>query len=150
MTQKRLLFVRGPAGQIKEIEKLVKAFDVASDKLKKQSFGTVHLLPLRGESAGQVQSILSQLGMQTQAVQLGQAQVVVVADSDEEELQQIEEVIESLDAAESDASTTATTTTEAVKTTETKSRVETRQIVEMETTGIEPATPALQRLCSPN
>jgi hypothetical protein len=109
--EKRLLFVRAPAERIKEVEKLVKAFDVAGDKLKKQTFGKIHLIPLRGSTADQVHSILSELGMQTQAVQLGEASIVVVSDSGEEELEQIEEVIAQLESAESEAKTTETEAT---------------------------------------
>jgi hypothetical protein len=109
--EKKLLFVRAPTERMKEIEKLVKAFDVAGSKLKKQTFGKIHLIPLRGGTADQVHSVLSELGMQTQAVQLGEASIVVVSESDEEELAQIEEVIAKLDNAESEATTTETTTT---------------------------------------
>jgi type II secretory pathway component GspD/PulD (secretin) len=102
--EKNLLFVRGTSDQVARVEKLVKALDVPADKLEKQSFGDVHILPLKHSENGEIQSLLSQLGINTQAVQLGKASVIVIQDSDDDEIEQIEEVVTKLDrAGESDS-----------------------------------------------
>jgi vacuolar-type H+-ATPase subunit I/STV1 len=108
--EKRVLFVRGSEDQIKRIEKLVKAFDVPAAKLEKQKWDDLHLIPIRGADAGNIQSILSQLGLSTHAVQLGETSVIVLQESDDEEADQILEILSELESAEDRATTKKTTT----------------------------------------
>lgn len=112
---KRLLLVRGSPRQIQELEKLVKSFDMPAEKLEKQKLGSLHLIPIRNAQASNIQSILSQLGLSSNAVQLGKASVIVLRETDEEDVEQILEVVSELDQADSDETTTTTETTTKVE-----------------------------------
>ena len=118
--ERRLLIVRGTSGEISRIEKLVRALDVSAEKIEKQSFGNVHLIPLRNSEAVQIQSVLSQLGVSTNAVQLGKASVIVVHDAENDEAEQIEELIAMLD--KPGKRSTGARTTESSQSTESEGR----------------------------
>jgi len=111
--EKNLLLVRGSSSQVRRIEKLVKALDAEKGKLQEQSIDDLHILPLQHSDANQVQSLLSQLGMDAHAVQLGKAGAIVIREQDEDEVKQIQEVISKLDTAKGNGSEqrTAETTT---------------------------------------
>jgi type II secretory pathway component GspD/PulD (secretin) len=108
---KRLLLVRGSPRQIQELEKLVKAFDMPAEKLEKQKLANLHLIPIRNVQASNIQSILSQLGLSSNAVQLGKASVIVLRDTGEEDVEQIEQVVSEFDRTDADETTTKTETT---------------------------------------
>jgi type II secretory pathway component GspD/PulD (secretin) len=108
LDEKRLLFVRGPQERIKRIETVVNALDVPPEKLEKHKIGSLHLIPLRNTKSGSIQSILNQLGLHTSTVQLGKASVIVLRDTDEADVEQVEEVVAELDQADSIDATTKT------------------------------------------
>lgn len=112
---KGLLFVRGPADQIDRIEKLVKALNVSPDKLEKQTIGKLHLVPLRHSEVGQVQGVLSRLGMSAYTVQLGKASIVLVREGDEDEFEQIQQVIAKFEKAAKPSEETAAAETSAAE-----------------------------------
>jgi hypothetical protein len=95
-----LLFVRGSDADIKAVEQLIKALDVPQEQVKKQTIGHIHVLPVKGEHAGQIDSVLAQLQLDAHAVQLGDRHLIVVAADESEEaatnLQQVEEVVSRL------------------------------------------------------
>ena len=64
-----------------------------------------------GAEAGNIQSILSQLGLSTHTIQLGEASLIVLQESDDEEVDQILEVLSELESAKPEKITTETTTT---------------------------------------
>lgn len=105
--EQNLLFVRGSADQLKQVDELVSALDVADDQLEKQSFGELHLIPVRHGKAAQVQQILGQLQLQTQMVAMGEVGLIVVRTDAEngeaDQLEQIEEIVSKLEAGKSDA-----------------------------------------------
>lgn len=92
------LFVRGPEKKVDEVEKLVDAFDVPADEIKKQQVGDVHLIPVRNDKGQQVQTVLGQLGLQSRMLRLGEtAMIAIQADEDKkDQLEQAEKVIEKL------------------------------------------------------
>ena len=99
----KLVFLRGTEKQLGEVEELIDAFDVAEGDIKKQTFGDLHLIPVRGGMSNQVSSILGQLQLPAQLVQLGEVGLIVVRTGEEEEdhLQQVEEVISRVESAKS-------------------------------------------------
>jgi hypothetical protein len=109
--EKRLLLVRGSDDQIKRVEKLVKSFDMPAAKLEKQKWGDLHLIPIRSGRADNIQSILSQLGLSTHAIQLGDASVIVLQESDDDEADQILEILSELDTVDTERKTTEKSTT---------------------------------------
>lgn len=92
------LFVRGPEKKVDEVEKLIDAFDVPADEIKKQQVGDVHLIPVRNDKGQQVQTVLGQLGLQSRMLRLGEtAMIAIQADEDkQDQLEQAEKVIEKL------------------------------------------------------
>jgi hypothetical protein len=90
-------------------------------KLEKHKWEDLHLIPIRGAEAGNIQSILSQLGLTTHAVQFGDASVIVLEDTEGEEVDQILEVLSEFESAEGNRKTTEETTTEKT-TTQTRER----------------------------
>lgn len=92
------LFVRGPEKKVDDVEKLIESFDRPADEIEKQEFGDVHLFPLSNEKGQQVQTVLAQLGLQSQMLRLGETALIAIhADKDkEDQLKQAEQVIEKL------------------------------------------------------
>lgn len=125
-SDKGLLFVRGSSDHIKTVERLVKSLDVPADELKKQEFEGVTIIPVRHGNAATIHSILSQLGLDAQMVQLDKAGLIVVwsgkSDEDEETAKQIEEVIAKLDKED-----TATTVVREPEATERKAEAKEQQ-----------------------
>lgn len=98
-SEEKILFVRGSEDQIKEIEKLVNAFDVKDEQLQPHDFGDLRLVPIRGKDPSQVQSTLSQLNLSGQALRVGEMSLVVfrMDDGRDEQRKQAEEVVKKLD-----------------------------------------------------
>lgn len=99
-----VLFVRGSKDQMKEVEEIVDALDVETDKLEKKKIGNTQLIPISQQSAAQVRVTLAQLQLKHQMLQIGDAGLLVICDdgSEKQEAQakQIEEVLSKLDARE--------------------------------------------------
>ena len=105
-SEQKILFVRGSDEQIKKVEELVKAFDVEVQDVKRHTYEDVRLIPVRGSSASQVQSTLSQLNLQGQLLPMGDVSLIVFRadDSNQEKIEQAEQVIEKLNARAEDSS----------------------------------------------
>ena len=58
----KTLFARGTAEELAQIDELVKALDVAPDKLSKCEVAGLYLIPLQRAEARSVASLLTQLG----------------------------------------------------------------------------------------
>lgn len=100
-----LLFLRGTAEDLKDAEKLVKAFDVADEKLEPQKIGDLRVIPIRHGQAAQIQQVLGQLQIPSQMLPLGKTAVIVLAPGDDDTtLKQADEVIKKLDVSDEDRS----------------------------------------------
>ena len=90
--ESKTLFVRGTSEQVSGVEKLVETFDTESGKLEKQEIDGVTLVPVKHDRLQQINTILSQLQLQTQALRVGDTAVLILPD-DEERAKQAEQVI---------------------------------------------------------
>ena len=99
-----VLFVRGSKDQMKEVQEIVDALDVETEKLEKKKIGNTRLIPISQQSAAQVRATLAQLQLKHQMMQIGDAGLLVICDDGSEKQQaqarQIEEVLSKLDARE--------------------------------------------------
>jgi hypothetical protein len=104
--EEKLLFVRGSEDQIKEIEKLVDAFDVKDEELQAHDYGKCRLIPIHSKKVGQVQTTLSQLDLEGEMIRLGEVSLVTfrMDDDNDQKRKQAEEVINKLDARMKDLS----------------------------------------------
>ncbi|MBW3600815.1 MAG: hypothetical protein KY475_26555 [Planctomycetes bacterium] len=97
--EKRILFVRGPAEQLDEVARVIKAFDAPADQMSQgEQVEGRFVIPLRHADAQRVTGILQQLQFPSQTLHVGGVTVLAV-NAEGEELQQIQEVIAKLDAA---------------------------------------------------
>lgn len=96
--ERKLMFLRGTAEQIEKIKALVAATDVADDALKPQDYADHRLIPVPGDSSGQIQSTLGQLDLAGQMLRVGETTFIAYKTDDEdgERLQQAEQVINKL------------------------------------------------------
>lgn len=95
----RLLFVRGPEEKISEIEELIESFDAPADKIEERQVGKVHLIPIRNGKEAKVHAILSQLEIPNQMLKLGEAGLIAVPASKQDQmLSQAKQVIAKLGA----------------------------------------------------
>jgi hypothetical protein len=98
--EKKLLFVRGSEEQLDKIQSLIDAIDVKDDELESLDFAGHRLLPIHGENASQIQSMLGQLGLDGRVIRLGEASLIAYRTdgdaADDEKLEQAEEVINQL------------------------------------------------------
>lgn len=101
-TTKNLLFVRGTPEQIEQVEQMIKAFDVTKDDFQAQQFGNWYLVRVADGNVGRLQGILSQLQLDSDALHLGDLNLIAIPAGDSEEakaaLEQAKEVIATLEA----------------------------------------------------
>lgn len=97
-----VLFVRGSSDQIKEVEELIDALDVSAGELEKKKIGDTRLIPISQDSTARVRSMLTQLQLDHQLMQLEDVSLIVVctdgSDEKESKAKQVEEVVSKLDA----------------------------------------------------
>lgn len=94
--EKKILFVRGSEDQLQKVDELVKALDVANDKLEPSEYGDARLVPVKSSNAPQVQTALAQLELQGQLLNLGDMSLVVIQSNgqDSQEVEQAQQVIQ--------------------------------------------------------
>ncbi len=74
--------LRGTAEELAQIDELVKALDVAPDKLSKCEVAGLYLIPLQRTEARSVASLLTQLGFRAGVLQLGKRHAIAIMDPD--------------------------------------------------------------------
>ena len=94
---KKILFVRGSEEQLSKVKKLVDAFDVEQQEMKRHTLGKLSLIPVSQQDAAQIRSTLSQLELESGMLHMGETTLIVFHDDgDQEKMAQAEQVIEAL------------------------------------------------------